>query len=349
MTKSKKAIAAVLSVLIVLGAALFAWLHLKQLHLNPLSEDATIEASVVHISPSVPGRINALYVQDGQKVKQGQLLFTLDPEMYTLRVDQVKAEVALAQAALQNRSRVIIAESKNATVTNEQIERARTNLALATQSQARLAALAPKGYITKQQLDEANTLKRDAEISLRQALAQAGAADALVGNTAAEEAMLEVSLNALAMAEHNLSKTKIYAPHDGYITGLRVATGEHILPDISLFTLIVSEEWHAAAMYRETELSRIQPGMCATVYILASPRTAFRGRVDSIGWGVMTEDMITLPRSLPYVQKTMNWVRVAQRFPVRIQLLDVQPDQDWLLRMGASATTIIHDTGARCE
>lgn len=55
MTKSKKAIAAVLSVLIVLGAALFAWLHLKQLHLNPLSEDATIEASVVHISPSVPG------------------------------------------------------------------------------------------------------------------------------------------------------------------------------------------------------------------------------------------------------------------------------------------------------
>lgn len=348
MTKSKKIIATVLSVIIVVAAALFAWLHLRQLHFNPLSEDASIEASVVHISTSVPGRINALYVKDGDKVKKGQLLFTLDPEMYELHVDQVKAEVALAEATLKNRGRVITAESNNATVTNEQIERARTNLKLAQQSQARMAALAPKGYVSKQQLDEANTLRNDAEISLRQALAQSSAAEALVGNTEAEEAMLEMSLSGLAMAEHNLAKTKIYAPHDGYIAGLRVTTGEHILPDISLFTLIDSSDWHAAAMYRETELKRIEPGMCATVYILANPSVAIQGRVESIGWGVMSEDMINLPRSLPYVQKSMNWVRVAQRFPVRIQL-DTPPDQEWLLRMGASATTIIHDDGERCE
>lgn len=348
MTNSKKIIATVLSIAIVIAAAVFAWLHLRQLHFNPLSEDASIEASVVHISTSVPGRINTLHVKDGEKVKKGQLLFTLDPEMYELRLEQVQAEVALAQATLSNRGRVITAESNNATVTNEQIERARTNLKLTTQSQARIAALAPKGYVTKQQLDEANTLKRDAEISLRQALAQAGAAEALVGNTEAEEAMLAMSLSGLAMAEHNLSKTKIYAPHDGYIAGLRVSTGEHVLPDISVFTLIDSTDWHAAAMYRETELKRIKPGMCATVYVLAKPDEAIKGRVESIGWGVMSEDMINIPRSLPYVQKTMNWVRVAQRFPVRIQL-DVQPEQEWLLRMGASATTIIHDDGERCE
>lgn len=346
--KSKKVIAGVLSLMIVVAAVSFAWLHLRQLHFNPLSEDASIEASVVHISTSVPGRINALYVKDGEKVKKGQLLFTLDPEMYELRVEQVKAEMALAEATLKNRGRVITAESNNATVTTEQIERARTNLKLATQSQARMASLAPKGYVSKQQLDEANTLKRDAEISLRQALAQAGAAEALVGNTDAEMAMLEMSRSGLAMAEHNLSKTKIYAPHDGYIAGLQVSTGEHVLPDISVFTLIDSADWHAAAMYRETELKRIQPGMCATVYVLASPDEAITGRVESIGWGVMTEEMIMLPRSLPYVQKTMNWVRVAQRFPVRIQL-DTKPEQEWLLRIGASATTIIHDDGERCE
>lgn len=346
--KSKKVIAGVLSLMIVVAAVSFAWLHLRQLHFNPLSEDASIEASVVHISTSVPGRINALYVKDGEKVKKGQLLFTLDPEMYELRVEQVKAEMALAEATLKNRGRVITAESNNATVTTEQIERARTNLKLATQSQARMASLAPKGYVSKQQLDEANTLKRDAEISLRQALAQAGAAEALVGNTDAEMAMLEMSRSGLAMAEHNLSKTKIYAPHDGYIAGLQVSTGEHVLPDISVFTLIDSADWYAAAMYRETELKRIQPGMCATVYVLASPDEAITGRVESIGWGVMTEEMIMLPRSLPYVQKTMNWVRVAQRFPVRIQL-DTKPEQEWLLRIGASATTIIHDDGERCE
>lgn len=345
--KVKKIMAMALSLMIVVLAAIFAWLHLRQLHFNPLSEDASIEASVVHISTSVPGQINALYVQDGDQVKQGQLLFSLDPELYQLRLEQVQAELALTQATLNNKKRIIIAESHNATVTNEQIERARTNLKLAIQSQARLAALAPKGYVPQQQLDQANTLKSDAEISLRQALAQSGAADALVSNTEAEAAMVEISQRALAMAKHNLQKTNIYAPHDGYVAGLSVATGEHVLPNISVFTLITSQHWHAAAMYRETELKRIRPGMCATVYVLADPTQALKGRVDSVGWGVMTEDMITLPRSLPYVQKSMNWVRVAQRFPVRIRI-EAQPDQQWLLRMGASATTIIHD-GALCE
>lgn len=347
MSKSKQTVAVLLSLLIVGAAAVFAWLHLRQLHFNPLSEDATIEASVVHISTSVPGQINALYVKEGQKVKKGQLLFTLNPEIYQLRLEQVQAEMALAETTLKNRERLITAESNNATVTNEQIERARTNLQLAKQSQARVASLAPQGYVSKQQLDEANTLRHDAEISLRQALAQAGAADALIGNTEAEEAMLAMSHSGLAMAEYALSKTKVYAPHDGYVSGLQVATGEHVLPDMSLFTLIVSDDWHAAAMYRETELKRIEPGLCATVYILANPNEAIKGRVDSIGWGVMSEDMINLPRSLPYVQKTMNWVRVAQRFPVRIAL-DTSPEQEWLLRMGASATTIIHD-GKYCE
>lgn len=345
--KVKKGIAAVLSIVIIVASIFFAWLHLRQLHLNPLSEDATIEASVVHISSSIPGHINALHVQDGEKVKKGQLLFSLDPEMYELRLQQVKAELALAEAVLKDKERMIKAESHNAVVTTEQIERARTNLKLATQSQARMASLAPKGYVTRQQLDEANTLKNDAEISLRQAQEQAGAAEVLVGNTAAQIATVAMSQNSVAMAEHNLKQTKIYAPHDGYISGLNVASGEHLLPDISVLTLITSDHWHAAAMYRETELKRIKPGMCATVYALADPKVAIKGKVQSIGWGVMSEDMVNLPRSLPYVQKSMNWVRVAQRFPVRIRL-DTEPEQDWLLRMGASATTIIHD-GELCE
>lgn len=344
---NKKRVATLLSLVIIFAAVLFGWLHFRQLHFNPLSEDATIEASVVHISASVPGRINRLLVQDGQKVKKGELLFTLDPEMYELRLEQVKAEHALAEATLNNKKRIITAESHNATVTTEQIERARTNLQLAKQSQARMASLAPKGYVSQQQLDQANTLKNDAEISLRQAIEQAGAADALVSNVAAEAAMVEISRSAVAMAEHNLEKTKIYAPHDGYVVGLRVSTGEHLLPDISLFTLIDTTHWHAAAMYRETDLKRIQPGQCATVYALASPNTVIKGRVESIGWGVVSEDMISLPRSLPYVQKSMNWVRVAQRFPVRIRL-DTEPEQEWLLRMGASATVIVHD-GETCE
>lgn len=344
---TKKVVAMIISLLIVVAAIIFGLLYWQQTLHNPLSEDASLEANVVHITTAVPGQIAEIYVKDGDKVTKDQRLFSLDPEFYELRVQQTKAELALAKATFENKQRIIQAESHNVTITNEQIERARTNLRLANQSQKRMASLAPKGYVTQQQLDEAKTLAQDANISLRQALEQAGAADALVSNTEAEAAMVEIAQSSLAMAERDLRKTHIKAPQSGYVVGLNVSSGEYLLPEVSIFTLIDTQDWHAVGMYRETDLKRIKPGNCATVYILADPNTAIKARVESIGRGVSSEDMINLPRNMPYVQKTMNWVRVAQRFPVRFSL-EIAPEQEWLLRAGASATTIVHD-GEYCD
>lgn len=350
-TRQKKVLALLVSVAIVVAAIIFGLLYWQQAVQNPLSEDATLEASVVHIASSVPGKITDLYVKEGELVKKGQLLFSVDPEFYELRLQQAQAELELAQAVLESKQRLIKAESHNASVSTEQIERARTNLALAQQSQARMASLAPKGYVTQQQLDQAKTLTQDATISLRQAVEQAEAASALVSNTQAEKAMVDMRRSGLAMAERDKRHTQISAPHDGYVVGLTVSAGEYLLPQESVFTLVDSGHWHAVGMYRETDLQRIVPGSCATVYILADPNTAIKGRVESIGWGVSTADMINLPRAMPYIQKTMNWVRVAQRFPVRISL-EFSPEQVWLLRMGASATTIVHSeehSGEHCD
>lgn len=345
--RQKKVLALLVSVAIVIAAITFGLLYWRQAANNPLSEDATLEASVVHITSSVPGKITDLYVKEGDLVKKGQLLFAVDPEFYELRLQQAQAELELAQAVLASKERLIKAESHNASVSTEQIERARTNLALAQQSQARMASLAPKGYVTQQQLDQARTLTQDATISLRQATEQAEAASALVSNTQAETAMVDMRRSGLAMAERDKRQTLISAPHDGYVVGLTVGVGEYLLPQESIFTLVDAGHWHAVGMYRETDLQRIVPGNCATVYVLADPNTAIKGRVDSIGWGVSSADMINLPRAMPYIQKSMNWVRVAQRFPVRISL-EFAPEQAWLLRMGASATTIVH-YGEQCD
>ncbi len=72
--------------------------------------------------------------------------------------------------------------------------------------------------------------------------------------------------------------------------------------------------------FRETELKHIKVGDCATVYVMADRQRAIQGRVEGIGWGVSSEDMLNIPRGLPYVPKSLNWVRVVQRFPVRISL-----------------------------
>lgn len=339
----KRKLAVIVGASIIIAAAILGWLSLRQTTLNPLAEDAVLGASVVHIATSVPGRINAFNVEENSKVKRGDLLFTIDAELYRLRVEQARAELKMAEAARDSQQRTVVAEQSNAAISNEQVTRAQANLKLATQTLARLQPLLPKGYVTAQQVDDAITAKHDAEVSLSQALKQSLAAEALVSSTAASEALVEARRTALAIAERELANTVVRAPHDGRIVGLNVSAGEYVLPDQAVFTLINTEHWHASAFFRETELKNISVGDCATVYVMADRQHAIRGKVEGIGWGVSSEDQFNIPRNLPYVPKSLNWVRVVQRFPVRISL-DNPPEN--LMRIGATAVVIVHhDSG----
>lgn len=336
----KRQLALIVAGLIVVAAVISGWLSVRQTTLNPLAEDAELGASVVHVSSSVPGRIISLNVEENSKVQRGDLLFSIEPDLYRFRVEQAQAELKMAQAAQDTQQRTVVAEQSNAAITDEQIVRARANLKLATQTLARLQPLLPKGYVTAQQVDDAATAKHDAEVSLNQALKQSLAAEALVSTTAASEALVVARRAALAIAERELANTQIRAPHDGRVVGLTVSVGEFVIPDQAIFTLINTEHWHASAFFRETELKNISVGDCATVYVMADRQRAIQGRVEGIGWGVSSEDLLNIPRGLPYVPKSLNWVRVVQRFPVRISL-DNPPEE--LMRVGATAVVVVRN------
>lgn len=337
---SKRQLALIVAGLIVVAALISGWLSVRQTTLNPLAEDAELGASVVHVSSSVPGRIIALNVEENSKVQRGDLLFSIEPDLYRLRVEQAQAELKMAEAARDTQQRTVVAEQSNAAITDQQIVRARANLKLATQTLARLQPLLPKGYVTAQQVDDAATAKHDAEVSLNQALKQSFAAEALVSTTAASEALVVARRAALAIAERELANTQIRAPHDGRVVGLTISAGEFVAPDQAIFTLINTEHWHASAFFRETELKNIKVGDCATVYVMADRQHAIQGRVEGIGWGVSSEDLLNIPRGLPYVPKSLNWVRVVQRFPVRISL-DNPPEE--LMRIGATAVVVVRN------
>ena len=259
-----KIVAPLLATIIILAAVVLAVFY--YLKMSPLSEDATLQADVVHISTPVAGRIEQFHVVENGQVKRGDLLFTLDPTVYRLRVEQAKAELKSALAVRDARQREINAELSNLTIASEQIERALSNLELSQTTLDRLVPLAKKGYVTQQQVDDARTLYQDAQVSLRQARAQEQAAKSLVGTTEGVEALVELSQSTLALAEHELKNTKVYAPHDGLIVGLSVSSGEYVAPDQSLFTLINTEAWFATAFFRETDLMEVKPGACALVY-----------------------------------------------------------------------------------
>lgn len=334
----QRRIAMVVLVLSVASAIVLGWIYFARSHSSPLSEDAVLSARVARMAASVPGRVNFLAVQENSTVVKGQLLFSLDPEVYELQVDQARAAHQVAQAALEARSRSISAESSNVTIADQQIQRAKINLAQTTQTLQRLQSLSPKGYVTAQQVDDARTLKRNAETSLREAVAQQDAARALVGNTGGELALVAQTRAQLAIAERQLRDTEVRAPNDGRVAGLSVAVGDYVLPAQPAFSLIDTTHWYASAGYLETELSAIRPGLCAKVYVAEDRSRVVKGVVESTGWGVMSGDEILIPNSLPYVPKTLNWVRVGQRFPVRV-LLESPPQN--LMRVGASATVII--------
>jgi membrane fusion protein, multidrug efflux system len=312
---------------------------------HPSSSDASIDADVVHVAAAVGGRIIDIRVRENSTVHRGDVLFQIDPLPYQLLVSQSQADLALAEAQLETQRKYVSTQRSNAAVAHDQTANAKANFDLATRTADRLRPLTAKGYVPNQQLDQADVTANDAATRLQQAQVLQLAAAQAVDTVQAAESLVAARHAALALAKRNLEDTTVRAAHDGLIVGLTVSSGEFVVPGQSLFTLIATEEWFASANLRETDLGAVHAGDCVTVYSMIDRRLAIRGMVDSIGWGVLDQDRINLPRSVPYVERSLNWVRVAQRFPVRIRLENPPPQ---VMRLGASAVIEIKH-GRRCR
>jgi multidrug efflux system membrane fusion protein len=311
---------------------------------HPSSSDASIDADVVHVAAAVGGRIIEIRVRENSRVHRGEVLFRIDPLPSQLLVSQTQADLALAEAQLDTQKKYVSTQRSNATIAQDQTTNAKANYDLATRTAERLRPLTAKGYVPNQQLDQADVTAHDAATRLQQAQVQQLAAVQAIDTVQAGESLVAARQAALALAKRNLEDTTVLATHDGLVVGLTVSSGEFVVPGQSLFTLINTEEWFASANLRETDLASVHTGDCVTVYSMIDRRLAIRGIVDSIGWGVLDQDRINLPRSVPYVERSLNWVRVAQRFPVRIRLEGPPPQ---VMRLGASAVVEVKH-GRQC-
>lgn len=341
--KSRRA--KVLALLVIALAVVVLAAMVSRAGRAPSTDAASIDADVVHIASEVGGRVIKIGVAENATVKRGDLLFQIDPESYRNIVAQARADLALAEAALATQRRVVATQNSNAVVADDQVRRAAQNAALAHRTVTRLRPLAQEGYVPEQQLDQAEVAARDADKSLSQAQEQQAAARVAVDTVEGAEAAVAARRAALAIAEHTLRQTTVLAPHDGRVVGLTIASGEIVAPSQSLFTLIASDDWFAGGNFRETVLSHVKVGECATVYSMIDRSRPMHGIVAGIGSGVLDTDRINLQRGLPYVERSLNWVRVSQRFPVRVKLEN--PPQD-LVRLGASAIIEI-DHGPACR
>jgi multidrug efflux system membrane fusion protein len=334
-----------ISVAIVASALALALYSLHETAVRPTSSDSSIDADVVHIAAAVGGRILEIPVAENSRVSEGDLLFQIDPVPYRLAVAQAEADLLIAEAQLDTRRRVLATQRSTAVIAGQTTKSAQENHELAARTLERLRPLAANGFVPKQQLDQAEVTERDTATALSQAKVQEAATIEAIDTDVAAEAAVNARKAALAIARRQLDDTTVRAAHDGLVVGLTVSTGEMVAPAQSLFTLINTDEWFAVANFRETDLDAIEVGDCATVFSMIDRKIAIKGAVQGIGWGVLDQDRINLPRSVPYVERSLNWVRVAQRFPVRIRLEN--PPRP-LMRLGASATVELKH-GAECR
>ncbi len=318
---------------VVVGALLAS----DRLAHRPRTDDAYLDADVVHMAPDVSGRVTVLAVHDNQVVHAGDLLFRIDPEPYRLQLEQARAQLFALQATLAITGNQVASQGSKADAAATGIGTAEAQLALASATLSRLQPLLARGFVTAEQVDQARTAEHTARISLQQARQEAEEARQGISSTRPTEAQVVAAQATMALAARNLRLTDVRSPCDGVISGLDTSVGEYGEAGHPLFTIIDSEHWYAVGNFRETVLGALHAGQAARVYVLGASGPPVEGVVESLAAGVSPDEGVTLG-GLPRVPRSLSWVRIAQRFPVRV-LLHAPPPA--MMRLGASAVIVI--------
>ena len=327
-----------LIVLVLLAVAVGAYV-VRVNTLRPNTNDAYAYAESVRVIPEVKGSIISLPIVDNQRVRAGDTLFVVDPTPYQLDLARAKGTLEALDKEIMLASRGIEAQQFGAQAAKQGVVRA---VAAAKQSEDtyhRMRPMLGKGYVSAEALDLAQTSMVSAQAQLVAARLEAHRAEAGVSGVDALVAKRKVVEAEIALAQFGLDHTVIKAPFDGIVAGLRVQAGQVVGPLLPTMTLIDSSKWYAVANFRETDLAQIRPGDPARLYLLGNASKKYEGKVESISYGVMVDNGGELLPGLPFVARTINWVRVEQRFPVRI--LVEQPDHA-VFRIGASAVATIN-------
>ncbi len=320
-----------LSLLIVFAAAgmgVFVW---RLSYREPRTDDASVRANVVGIAPHVGGPIVELNVVDNQAVRQGDLLFVIDPRPYEVALESAKAAMLLQQSEVTAIDRSIEGAAA-------EVVRLEAESAFAADHVKRLQALLANKFVTQDKFEEARSRSRAFDAALAKARQDLGRQRSLLAQYGDENARLAAAKAVVAGAELDLEYTRVHAPFDAVVTNLNITRGEYARVGQQVFALVDTREWYVMANFQETFLDSIRAGMPVDVYLMSYPNQLFHGTVQGIGWAVQPEDGESVG-VLPRVRATLNWVRLAQRIPVRIRL--EAPAAERPYRMGMTAVVTV--------
>ena len=317
--------------ILLLIAALVAYYILSDRY-TPFTTDAYVQAYVIQVAARVEGQVVYVPVQENQAVKKGELLFEIDPRPFEhrtalLEAKRVEAVQQVAQletdlsAARADAARLVAEEAYAQTVHEQEKE------------------IYKQEATTDRKYVEAVQKYKAAQAAREQGQAQVRKAEQALAARIGEEHALVAEVEAqLAEARLNLEWTRVYAPANGYVTNVQLREGSYVHVGTPVLTCIDGDQWWVVANYRENSLENVRPGQRVGLTLNTYPGRIFPAEVQTVGWGV-NEGQGTPSGDLPALPEPRNWIRLSQRFQVRIT---PELPQEYPLRVGATASVAVY-------
>lgn len=323
MTRTKWGLLLVL--LVAMAAGLYAYVQHEAAY--PGTSDAYITAHVIRIEPQIGGRIITLAVKDHQVVAQGQLLIKIDDRPYLIAMQRAQAELVLTRQQALAADAAVQAASATIKQQQAQLDNIQRNYKRDIRLLASKAVSQAHADSDQDKLHELTAALAVGRANYNRVLSEQEAAGARIS----------VARATLAQAHLNLSYTTIKAPASGVLGKIRLRPGDLVQAGRQLFPLVENKTFWVSANYKETELARIRPGQPATISIDMYPGKIFHGVVESLSPASGVAFSL-----LPPENATGNWVKVTQRFSVRVRV--VTHDSNTPLRVGTSCSVTINTT-----
>jgi membrane fusion protein (multidrug efflux system) len=299
------------------------------------TDNAYIQADKVGVTTDVSGIVQTIDVHENEQVKEGQVLFSLDPQPFRIALEGAEAQLAAQRNQILN----LKASYKQSLA---EIAQAQADLPYFQAQFDRQQNLVNNGSATRTAYDEAKHNLDAANQKVAVAKAEAAAILAQLGGDAGQPVESNpLYLQAKAQVDkgqRDLDHATVKAPFSGIVTNVSsLQVGAYLEASVQGFSLVSSDRLWIDASPKETELTYVQPGQQATVYVDAYPGVVWKGRVESISPASGSSFSL-----LPAQNTTGNWVKVVQRVPLRVSI-DQSPHKP-ILRVGMS-TEVEIDTG----
>ena len=314
----------IILVIIVLGGAAWYWFESRN---QRSTDDAYVGAKVVQVSSLVMGPITAITARNNQAVKRGDLLFEVDRRPFEVTLSQAEAKLKQAQKGARQDFSELLATEADVARQNAELANAQSNL-------ERTRSLIAKNFVSKQAEDETQSKVNTATAALAESRAKAEKARAALAATGELTPEIKLAIAEMDKAKLDLEHATVRASEDGWVTNFSLAVGTVVTPGSPLFALIVDKSFWVDANFKETELQGIHPGLKAAITVDMYPDHRFIAEVESIASGTGTAFSLLPPQTA-----SGNWVKVTQRVPVRLHIIDTDPA--FPLRVGATATVTV--------